>query len=62
MEQMFLPELPCFLHEPTNVGNLISDSVQTQLVQLKVLSLRAAEAQLLFGINLQACEMSTAVW
>ena len=33
-------ELPCFLHDPVDVGNLISDSslFETQLVHLDVFS------------------------
>ena len=41
-------ELPCFLHDPTSVGNLISASsaeiFETQLVHQEVLSSCTAEA------------------
>ena len=39
-------ELPCFLHYPSNVGNLISGSsaFETQLEHLEALSSHTAEA------------------
>ena len=39
-------EFPCPLHDPTNVGNLISVSSETQLVHLQVLDSCIAEKEL----------------
>ena len=59
-------ELPCFLHDPTNVGNLISGSsaLHTQIVHLDVLSSHTLLKPSLkdFEHNtLLACKMSTTV-
>ena len=53
-------EFPCFLYDPTNVGNLISGSSAFSKSNLYIWKFKLPWR--IFIITLLACEMSAIVW
>ena len=63
MKQIFL-ELPCFVHDPKNVGNLVSGSFDSSKPSLYIWELLVQVLKLawrILNITLLAWEMSTIV-